>query len=196
MKRCLLSLAFASVLFNSFAQDMNVHTQAGMDGIILSNAERWYLEEFDSLKRPIVGTLWEKGEVIGKTSWIYVDDTQQARIKIVSDPSGSTETRYDEKGNIINVVQTDDAGKETSLVKNEYNENNLLIETESTKEKLVTKTVYVYSEDEKIKVKKVFINGEISIMYEYESEEDWTETVYRKSIPILVQTWVGGVRKK
>lgn len=196
MKRCFLFLVFSAVFFSSFAQDMNVYTQAGMDGIILSNAERWYLEEFDSLKRSIVGTLWEKGEVIGKTSWIYVDNTQQARVKIVSASSGSTETRYDEKGNIMTVVQTDDAGKETGSVKNAYNEKNLLVETESTKEGLVTKTAYEYSEDEKIKVKKVFVNGEILIVYEYESEENWTETVYRKSTPILIQTWVGGVRKK
>ena len=60
-------------------------------GIILAAAESWYLEEFDARERPIAGTLWNKGEIVKRTTWVYADPDQQAAKKITTGLTGSTD---------------------------------------------------------------------------------------------------------
>ncbi len=197
MKRLVL-LFFCILLFQGiFSETENLYTHSASDGVIISGSNRWYLEEFDTRNRPVSGTLWEKGEILQRTNWLYFsDDSQQARTKVVTGMDNSTQTEYDEKGNTVRIQSSDGKGNAVSETVNVYSEKNQLLESSFTKEKTVTKTVFEYSSDDLIRMKEMYVNGELSIRYVYTTEENWTETIFRKSVPVLVETYEKGTRVK
>lgn len=201
MRRSVLSLACAILLIPLFAEDKAVFTSASENSISISTAEVWYLEECDVLSRPVSGTLWKKGAITERTSWIYESDSQNPAIKIVTNESGSTETAYDSTGNVTGITVTDSAGAPVSKLENSFNADNLLVESVlveslpagATK---TTKILQEYDADKKLSEKKRFENGELAVAYAYESDDNWTETVYSKSVPVLVVRYENGMRMK
>lgn len=196
MKRVFLFLFCLLSATGTNSESVPVYTHSASDGIILSSGERWYLEEFDGLERPVSGTLWDKGEIIEWTSWLYAADGQQAEKKIVTGTADSVETEYDGSGNIVQVIITNPKNEPVSTLRNKYNEKNLLTESELAKDKTVDRTELEYSDTDMINEKRVYTNGELKIKYVYSTEDNWTETIYNKNIPVLTVTFENGARKK
>lgn len=165
-------------------------------GIILAAAESWYLEEFDAKERPIAGTLWIKGEIVKRTTWVYAGSAQQADKKIITGLTGSTETGFDAHGNEILVIQTGAKGIILSTLTKQYNSINQLTESELTTGTKIVKTELEYTAGDRLKEKRVYTNGQKTIIYAYASEDNWTETIYSNEVPVLVVTYENGARKK
>jgi len=195
-----LCLMLASLVFSESAEiakkDEIVYARSGAEGIVIASENRWYLEEFDSFGRSVDGTLWEKGEIIERTSWFYSPDAQRPDKKIVTGNALSIETEYDKEGNAISIVETDLKGEVVSTLGNVFNEKNLLLRSVTKKGGITKRTVLEYTDTDTIREKRVYTNDELTILYEYATQDNWTETVYSKSVPVLVATFENGVRIK
>ena len=201
MKRIGPFLLYVLFSYIGIAETTLVYTHSGQDGLILSSAERWYFEEFDALERPVSGTLWVKGEIVERRSWLYTGDTAQAEKKIItrntSDGAVSTiEMDYDEKGNISGEIRKNEKNEIISTLGNSYNEKNQLSESSLTEGSKNRKTEFVYDDNEMLVEKRVYIDGELAIVYAYTSEDNWTETIYTEGTAILVVVYENGARKK
>jgi len=197
VKRTVLSLACILLLVLPLgADDATVFTAAAEGSLVIAAEEVWYLEEHDALSRPVSATLWKKGEIAERTSWLYEIDSQSPAMKIVTGADGTTETSYDTAGNITGVTVTDLAGTTSGTLENTWNPENLLAESVLTEGKRTTRMVYEYDTEGKLREKKRYENGELAVVYRYESDDNWTETVYSKSVPVLTATYVDGVRVK
>lgn len=174
---------------------LELYSLTGRDSVILANRDVWYLEEFDSLERPIRGTKWEKGEITEKTSWIYFEGSGGTRLHVKTGPSGTTETEYDEEGRCVRlkIMMKDEEAKEIAYA---YDKDGRLSSSVTESGTKTTKIQYEYLSDGNLKRKTMTTNGELSLICEYASEDDWTETVYSGGKPILVVDYVDGVRQK
>ena len=172
------------------------YARSEMDGVIIAKSGSWYLEEYDSLERPIAGTFWEKGKITRTTVWTYVDDTQCPKTKIITDEKSSTETGFDRSGNVVSVAITDAAGKNVSVLENTYDSDNRLSVSILTKDGIATRTVFLYASSGMPAEKRVYTNGKLSIVYSWRDEENWTETVYSNDKKVLVSTYENGIRQK
>lgn len=197
MKRTILSLACIFLLFFPLgADDAPVFTSVAEGSLVIAAEEVWYLEEHDVSSRPVSATLWKKGAIAERTSWLYERDSQSPAMKIITGADGSTETSYDTAGNIMRVTATDLRGDAASKLENTWNTDNLLAESVLTEGKSTTRMVYEYDADKKLREKKRYENGDLAVVYRYESDDNWTETVYSKSQPVFTTTYVDGVRMK
>jgi len=197
VKRTILSLACIFLLFFPLgADDAPVFTSVAEGSLVIAAEEVWYLEEHDVSSRPVSATLWKKGAIAERTSWLYERDSQSPAMKIITGADGSTETSYDTAGNITRVTATDLRGDAASKLENTWNTDNLLAESVLTEGKSTTRMVYEYDADKKLREKKRYENGDLAVVYRYESDDNWTETVYSKSQPVFTATYVDGVRMK
>jgi len=196
VRRFFLSLACAVLLFPLCAEGTPVYTSAAEGSLSISTEDIWYLEECDELSRPVSGTLWKKGVITERTSWIYESDSQRPAMKIVTGENGSTETAYDASGNITGVTVTDPAGAPVSRLETTFNTDNLPVESVLAEGTKTTKILYEYDADDTLREKKRFENGELAVVYSYQSDDNWTETVYSKSVPVLSVRYENGMRMK
>jgi hypothetical protein len=173
-----------------------VYANSSSDGLVIANGKNWYLEELDSLGRPVSGTLWQNGEIAVRTSWLYSGEGQIPAKKIVTGKDGSTETDYDDSGNKILVVRSDDKGQKTSTLANTWNNKNFLVESVLTAGKTTTKTVIEYTGTDRKQEKRVYLDGKLAVRDAYTAEDSWTETLYNEGTPVLVVTYVDGARVK
>lgn len=172
------------------------YARAETSGVVIAGEKRWYLEEFDALERPSVGTTWVDGAVVKTVSWKYYGETQTVRERLESDGKGTALTEYDRSGRVIAEVAKDADGKELSSTKNEYGEEGRLSETVSREGTRVRRTTFVYGEDGILLEKRGYLNGALEIVCRWKDEDNWTETVYNKGKPALVARYVDGVRQK
>ena len=172
------------------------YSRTGEDGTLIVSGDRWYLEEYDSLGRPVTGTFWTAGTVNRKTAWTYYGDAQQARLKVETGESGRSEVEYNEDGTILSRLDTDKDGKPVESLKNSYNDRHLLESSTSVKDGTSVRTEYRYTGEDKLAEKKVYRNDLLALEVLYTDEENWTETVYSKGVKVLVVTYEDGVRKK
>lgn len=174
---------------------LEMYSLSGRDSVILANRDVWYLEEFDGQERPVRGTRWEKGEITDKTSWIYYEGSGGTRLHVKTGQSGTTETEYDEEGRCIRlkIMMKDADTKEISYT---YDKEGRLLSSVTETGTKTTKIQHEYQSDGTLKRKTMTINGELSLICDYASEDDWTETVYGNGGPILVVEYADGVRQK
>ncbi len=196
MKRILLSAVFSILLFPLQAEITPVYTSATEGSLSISTEDIWYLEEGDVLSRPVSGTLWKKGIIAERTSWLYEFDAQSPAIKIVTGDKSTTKTTYDTSSNITSVTVTDSTGAIISKLVHTFNAGNLVVESVLTEGSRTTRILYEYDGDNKLREKKRYENGELAVVYRYESDDNWTETVYSKAVPVLTVTYQKGVRVK
>jgi len=188
---------FGFVLFLPvMAADIPVYTGASEGSLVIGTGETWYLEECDGLSRPVSGTLWKNGEIEERTSWIYELDSQNPSVKIVTGSATMTETLYDAAFNITMVTVTDSKGVAVSTLQNSFTADNLLSGSTFTEGSKTTVIEYEYGDDKKLQQKKRYENGELAVVYRYESDDNWTETVYSKSVPVLTARYEDGTRVK
>jgi|GEM_PF-1433779 len=174
---------------------LEMYSLSGRDSVILANRDVWYLEEFDGQERPVRGTRWEKGEITDKTSWIYYEGSGGTRLHVKTGQSGTTETEYDEEGRCIRlkIMMKDTDTKEISYT---YDKEGRLLSSVTESGTKTTKIQHEYKSDGTLKRKTMTVNGELSLICDYASEDDWTETVYGNGGPILVVEYADGVRQK
>ncbi len=172
------------------------YARAETSGVVIAGEKKWYLEEFDALERPSVGTTWVDGEIEKTVSWKYYGETQTVRERLESDGKGTSLTEYDQSGRVIAQVAKDADGKELSSTKNEYGEGGRLSETVSRDGARIKRTTFVYAEDGSLLEKRGYLNGALEIVCRWKDEDNWTETVYNKGKAALVARYVNGVRQK
>jgi len=194
---CFISL-FVSAEETIDTQSINnteIFSHLGTDGVIIASATNWYLEEYDTMGRPITGTLWKSGIIAEQTSWLYDDKTQQVRTKITTSSTGSIENEYDRSGNIVTTIMTNLKGDTLKKVTNVYNKKNLLEKSETEENKNILLTQIDYDGDE-IKEKRMYKNDIPLITYTYRDGDNWSETVFKDGKPVLTVDYENGERKK
>ncbi len=163
---------------------------------ILAGKSAWYLEELDAGGRPSEGTYWKDGKISKRVSWAYYDGSERAKVKIETDEKSSTETRYDERGNVVSVVVTGSDGKSVSSEYYEYTADNLVSSSRKESKGLSTVIEYTYSGGKSVSSKKTTVNGTLVSVCAYANEYTWTGTVYNeKGKTILVVDYKDGVRQ-
>lgn len=171
------------------------YARIGSDGMTVVDSGSWYLEEYDSLGRPIRATQWTDAEISSVTTWLYDGDSPRCITRVMTYESGSIETGFDAMGNEIYVEEKDAAGTLVSATAREWDtaRNELLRTTMAGGS---TETLrWVYGEDGTLTERKFEKNGVVVLRAVYASDEDWTETLYRNGSPVLVQRYVNGVRE-
>jgi len=202
---CLTSLFLIITLCSGLAED-NIDTPTtdaksaifshlGPDAFIVASPNKWYLEEYDSLGRPVTGTLWKNGSIDEQTSWLYDNETQQVKTKIITSSNGSVENDYDSFGNIVVTITTNVKGETINKTTNVYNTKNMLTksETEADNNILLTQIDYI---GEEISEKRMYRNDAPLITYTYKDSDNWTETIFKDGKPVLVVEYENGERKK
>jgi len=199
------SLCFCLLVFtvsaeektNTQLSDSNagIFSHLGSDAFIVASTTNWYLEEYDTLGRPVTGTLWKDNAINEQTSWLYDDETQQVKTKIVTSSTGSIEYEYDSFGNIVITVTTDLKGQTIKKTTNEYNKKNMLVKsgTEEGGNILLTQIDY---NGEEITEKRMYKNDVPLITYTYRDSDNWSETIFKDGKPALVVEYENGERKK
>jgi len=172
-----------------------IFSHLGPDAFIVASAKNWYLEEYDALGRPVTGTLWKNGSIDERTSWLYDDETQQVRTKIITSPNGSVENQYDGFGNNIVTITTNLKSEIIKKTTNEYNKKNMLVKSETEEDKNILLTQIDYSGEE-ITEKRMYRNDAPLITYTYKDSDNWTETIFKDGKPVLVVDYENGERKK
>lgn len=173
-----------------------VYSRSENAGVVIAGQDSWYLEEFDSLERPAMGTTWTSGEISRQVSWLYYDETQLVRTRVDTAITGSTVTDYDRSGHVLSVVTGDADGNELTSVRNTYGEDGSITESIETAGKTVKRTTYIYDKNAFLIEKRGYTNGVLNIVTRWKDEDNWTETVYSKGRVVLVATYVDGVRQK
>jgi len=163
---------------------------------ILAGKSLWYLEELDADGRPSDGTYWKDGKISKRVSWAYFDGSESAKVKIETDDASTTETRYDERGNVVSVTVTDTDGKAVRSENYEYTADNLISVSRKESKGLSTVIEYEYSGGKSVSSTKTRVNGTLVSSCAYANEFNWTETVYNeKGKAILVVDYKDGVRQ-
>lgn len=172
------------------------YARAGSSGMVITGANSWYLEEFDSLERPVSATTWASGKIAKKVSFVYYGDTQLIDTKIETVDSGSTVSRFDRSGNVLLVMERDAEGEILNSTVNTYTRELRLETTTRTEGDTVKRTTYIYGPEGTLLEKRAYTNDMLDIVYRWKDEENWTETVYSKGKAVLVARYVNGQRVK
>lgn len=163
---------------------------------ILAGKTAWYLEELDADGRPSEGTYWKDGKITKRVSWSYYEGSERAKAKVETDDVSSTETLYDERGNVVSVVVSDAEGKTISSERYEYTADNLISVSKKEAKGLSTVVEYFYAGGKTVSSTRTSVNGKLVSACAYASEFDWTETVYNEmGKAILVVEYKDGVRQ-
>ncbi len=173
----------------------SAYAKATRDAIAIAGKDVWYLEEFDERERPSSAVRWEKGEITERTTWLYHDGTDVVRLTVRAGVAGSTESEYDESGRCVGMVSTDASGGEVRY-RYAYDKQGRLSESGTDDGKKTVRVTYAYRSDGSLSEKKVFTDGNLSLVAAYKDDDNWVETAYYDGVPILVVEYVDGVRRK
>lgn len=172
------------------------YARSGSAGMVVTGKNSWYLEEFDSLERPVSATTWVAGKIAKKVSWTYYGDTQLIDAKIETVDSGSTVSRFDRSGNVLTVAESDAEGGILNSTVNTYTSESHLETSTRTEGDTVKRTTYIYGPEGTLLEKRAYTNDMLDIVCRWKDEENWTETVYSKGKAVLVARYVNGQRVK
>ena len=172
------------------------YARTGSEGMVITGANSWYLEEFDSLERPVTATTWVAGKIAKKVSWVYYGDTQLIDTKIATVDTGSTVSRFDRSGNVLVVTESDAEGEILNTTVNTYTKESRLETSTRTEGATVKRTTYIYAPDGTLLEKRAYTNDMLDIVCRWKDEDNWTETVYSKGKAVLVARYADGQRVK
>ena len=127
-------------------------------GLTACFGDRWFFEQLDDKGRPLISVLYEKDKLIEKKTYTYKDGYPESCEVVLSDKL--IKIKYNQKKMETEKIVYDAEGK-NELEKNiyTYNENNLLIESFLKKEGTEYISKYEYGNENKIKSKTDFVNG-------------------------------------
>ena len=139
-------------------------------GLTTGFGERWFFEQLDDNGRPLLSVLYEKDKLIEKKAYTYKDGYPDSCDIFLSDKL--IKIKYNKKRMETEKIIYDAEGK-NELEKNiyTYNENNLLIESFLKKEGTEYISKYEYGNENKIKSKTDFINGNKISYTEYMADK-------------------------
>ncbi len=186
--------------FQGFVSE-GVYSRMDPYSLVVSKKDVCMIEDYDSFMRPVSRTEWQAGEKKSSVIWTYSGEKLYPCVKKEINSIGSEIIVYDSHGRetdvssfssdgiLLKKVTTgyfDDSSDKVACVLTEtfVNENGL----ESSE-----KIVFSYSDDS-LSSKEIFLNGKRSRTIKYETENDWTETVYYNDEPVFVDKYEDGVR--
>ncbi|MGI5084674.1 hypothetical protein [Treponema putidum] len=139
-------------------------------GLTTGFGDRWFFEELDDNGRPLLSVLYEKDKLIEKKTYTYKEGYLDSCDIFLSDKL--IKIKYNKKRMETEKNIYDAEGK-NELEKNiyTYNENNLLIESFLKKEGTEYISKYEYGNENKIKSKTDFINGNKISYTEYMTDK-------------------------
>ena len=139
-------------------------------GLTACFGDRWFFEQLDDKGRPLISVLYEKDKLIEKKTYTYKDDYPESCEVVLSDKL--IKIKYNQKRMETEKIVYDAEGK-NELEKNiyTYNENNLLIESFLKKEGTEYISKYEYGNENKIKSKTDFMNGNKISYTEYMTDK-------------------------
>ena len=139
-------------------------------GLTACFGDRWFFEELDDKGRPLLSVLYEKDKLIEKKTYTYTDGYLDSCEISLSDKL--IKIKYNKKRMETEKIIYDAEGK-NELEKNiyTYNENNLLIESFLKKEGTEYISKYEYGNENKIKSKTDFMNGNKISYTEYMTDK-------------------------
>ena len=139
-------------------------------GLTTGFGDRWFFEELDDNGRPLLSVLYEKDKLIEKKTYTYTDGYLDSCEISLSDKL--IKIKYNQKRMETEKIIYDAEGK-NELEKNiyTYNENNLLVESFLKKEGTEYISKYEYGNENKIKSKTDFVNGNKISYTEYMTDK-------------------------
>ena len=139
-------------------------------GLTACFGDRWFFEQLDDKGRPLISVLYEKDKLIEKKTYTYTDGYLDSCEISLSDKL--IKIKYNQKRMETEKIIYDAEGK-NELEKNiyTYNENNLLIESFLKKEGTEYISKYEYGNENKIKSKTDFVNGNKISYTEYMTDK-------------------------
>lgn len=139
-------------------------------GLTTGFGDRWFFEELDDNGRPLLSVLYEKDKLIEKKTYTYTEGYLDSCEISLSDKL--IKIKYNQKRMETEKIIYDAEGK-NELEKNiyTYNENNLLIESFLKKEGTEYISKYEYGNENKIKSKTDFVNGNKISYTEYMTDK-------------------------
>lgn len=139
-------------------------------GLTTGFGDRWFFEELDDNGRPLLSVLYEKDKLIEKKTYTYKDGYPESCEVVL--PDKLIKIKYNQKRMETEKIIYDAEGK-NELEKNiyTYNENNLLIESFLKKEGTEYISKYEYGNENKIKSKTDFVNGNKISYTEYMTDK-------------------------
>ena len=139
-------------------------------GLTTGFGDRWFFEELEDNGRPLLSVLYEKDKLIEKKTYTYTEGYLDSCEISLSDKL--IKIKYNKKRMETEKIIYDAEGK-NELEKNiyTYNENNLLIESFLKKEETEYISKYEYGNENKIKSKTDFVNGNKISYTEYMTDK-------------------------
>ena len=139
-------------------------------GLTTGFGDRWFFEQLDGNGRPLLSVLYEKDKLIEKKTYTYKDGYPESCEVVL--PDKLIKIKYNQKRMETEKTIYDAEGK-NELEKNiyTYNENNLLIESFLKKEGTEYISKYEYGNENKIKSKTDFVNGNKISYTEYMTDK-------------------------
>ena len=139
-------------------------------GLTTGFGDRWFFEQLDGNGRPLLSVLYEKDKLIEKKAYTYKDGYLESCDIFLSDKL--IKIKYNQKRMETEKIIYDAEGK-NELEKNIYiyNENNLLVESFLKKEGTEYISKYEYGNENKIKSKTDFVNGNKISYTEYMTDK-------------------------
>ena len=139
-------------------------------GLTTGFGDRWFFEELDDNGRPLLSVLYEKDKLIEKKTYTYTDGYPESCEVVL--PDKLIKIKYNQKRMETEKTIYDAEGK-NELEKNiyTYDENNLLVESFLKKEGTEYISKYEYGNENKIKSKTDFVNGNKISYTEYMTDK-------------------------
>lgn len=139
-------------------------------GLTTGFGDRWFFEELDDNGRPLLSVLYEKDKLIEKKTYTYTDGYPESCEVVL--PDKIIKIKYNQKRMETEKIIYDAEGK-NELEKNiyTYDENNLLVESFLKKEGTEYISKYEYGNENKIKSKTDFVNGNKISYTEYMTDK-------------------------
>lgn len=176
------------------AQADVLYSRISSSGMVVANEKSWYLEENDVQGRPLRATEWVSGVLTTKTFWEYDGSDPRPLRRTDKTDSSRLVVGFDSSGNISSEIQYDLNDKQVWSRVTERDENGNIVSVTVLSGTTTAKIVNVYSETGTLLEQRSEKNGELVSISRYSSEDDWTETVYKKGVAVFTAIYADGKR--
>lgn len=187
--------------FQGFFSD-GIYTRADSSSLVVSKEGRYMVEDYDEHMRPVSRTEWDGAEKKSSVLWSYTGEGLYPCVKNETTGTRVTVTVCDTEGRETEVSEFSTENILLRKISREYtddsggNPRSVLTETFSPETGLSSteKVVFSYNEEGAVRRKEIFIDGLRSKLIEYETADDWTETVYYKDEAVFTDKYEDGMR--
>lgn len=165
-------------------------------GMIVADAESWYLEENDLRGRPVRATRWKSGKVDTSTVWEYDGDGSHPKRKTETSANAINIFEYDASGNVLQEITYDSKGTQIRSLRIERDGKGRIVTETVVEAQGSSRIAFQYSDSGMILEKRIEKDEEIVSISSYTDEDSWTETVYKKGEAVFTAVYIHGARVK